>query len=82
MILKGSVNVTIESDTYKLIKNEIEIINLDEAHRIFSNEDNLVLLMHIDANFLQRYYDDIKTYISIQTVLLKGSLKLVKGMTY
>lgn len=60
MILKGSVNVTIESDTYKLIKNEIEIINLDEAHRIFSNEDNLVLLMHIDANFLQRYYDDIK----------------------
>lgn len=60
MVLKGSVNVSIESDTYKLIENEIEIVNLDEAHRIYSEEENLVLVMHIDINFFQKYYDDIK----------------------
>ncbi len=60
MILKGSVNVTIESDTYRLVENEVEIINLEEAHRIFSDEENLVLMLHMDLNFFQRYYDDIK----------------------
>lgn len=60
MVLKGSINVTIESDTYRLIENEIEIINLDEAHRIFADKSNLVLMLHIDPNFFQRYYEDIK----------------------
>lgn len=60
MILKGSVNVTIESDTYRLVENEVEIINLEEAHRIFSDKENLVLMQHIDLNFFQKYYDDIK----------------------
>ena len=60
MILKGSIEATVESDTYRLIENEVEIINLDEAHSLSSNEPNLVLMLHIDPNFFQKYYEDIR----------------------
>lgn len=60
MVIKGNVNVTIESGTYTVREKEIEIINLEEAHRIYSENDNKVLVFHIDPNFFQKYYDDIK----------------------
>lgn len=60
IILQGSINISVESDVYRLREGEIEIINMDEAHRISSDSDNLVLVVHIDLNFLQRYYNDIK----------------------
>lgn len=60
MILKGSIEVAVESDTYRLIENEVEIINLDEAHSLSSNEPNLVLMLHIDPSFFQKYYEDIR----------------------
>lgn len=60
MVLKGSIEVTIESDNYVVEENEIEIINMEECHRIHSDEDNMVLMIHMDPNFFQKYYDDIK----------------------
>lgn len=60
MVLKGEVNVTIESGIYTVREREIEIINVEEAHRIFSEEDNRVLMFHLDPGFFKRYYDDIK----------------------
>lgn len=60
IILQGSIDISVESDMYRLKEGEIEIINMDEAHRISSDNDNLVLIVHIDLNFLQRYYNDIK----------------------
>lgn len=59
MVLKGSINVTIESGDYKVNEKEMEIINLEEAHRIYSDEDNLVVMFHMDPSFFQKYYDDI-----------------------
>ena len=35
-VLEGTINVLIESGNMKLLTSEIEIINCDEAHRIYS----------------------------------------------
>ncbi len=58
-VLKGMVNISIDTDNYSIFKNEIEIINTNESHRIHSDEDNLVLIFHIDSSFLEKYYKDI-----------------------
>lgn len=60
MVLKGKINVTIESGTYRVREREIEIINVEEAHRIFSEEDNRVLMFHLEPSFFKKYYDDIR----------------------
>lgn len=60
-VLKGKLNVTIDSDEYELIEKDIEIINLDEAHMISSDDkDNRVLIFHVDPFFFEKYYSDIK----------------------
>ncbi|MEK6264934.1 MAG: helix-turn-helix domain-containing protein [Clostridium sp.] len=59
-VLKGSINVLIESGNYESHENEIEIINPDEAHKIYSNQDNKVLIFHIDPTFFEKYYNDME----------------------
>lgn len=60
-VLKGTVNITIDSDTYEIEEKELEIINIDEAHRIYSDDpDNRVLMFHIDPSFFEKYYSDIE----------------------
>ena len=58
-VLRGSINVTIDTDSFEILEKEIEIINVDEAHRIYSKEDNKVLIFHIDPYFFEKYYKDI-----------------------
>ena len=60
-VLKGKFYVTIDSDRYELIEKDIEIINIDEAHSIYSShKDNEMLIFHIDPNFFEKYYTDIQ----------------------
>lgn len=60
-VLKGKIEVTINNDTYDLEENEIEIINVDELHKLYSNDkDNKVLIFHIDPFFFEKYYNDIE----------------------
>lgn len=60
-VLKGSVTLGVESETYTLNERELEIINPNEVYRIESkDEDNLVLLIQIDPGFFERYYDDAR----------------------
>ena len=59
-VLEGTVNVLIESGNYEIEESEIEIINCDEAHRIYSKEKNKVLIFHVDPTFFEKYYDDMK----------------------
>ena len=60
-VLKGKFYVTIDSDKYELVEKDIEIINIDEAHSIYSgHKDNEMLIFHIDPNFFERYYTDIQ----------------------
>lgn len=58
-VLEGNLFVNIESDTFKISNNQLEIINVDEAHRIYSTEDNKVLIFHIDPLFFEKYYNDM-----------------------
>ncbi|MFL0197164.1 helix-turn-helix domain-containing protein [Clostridium sp. WILCCON 0269] len=60
-VLKGKFYVTIDSDKYELVEKDIEIINIDEAHSIYSShKDNKMLVFHIDPNFFEKYYTDIE----------------------
>ncbi|WP_102401119.1 helix-turn-helix domain-containing protein [Haloimpatiens massiliensis] len=60
-VLKGSISVTIETEKYEVEEGEIEIINCDEAHSIKAiQEENKVLLFHLDPNFFEKYFNDIR----------------------
>ena len=60
-VLKGSIKVGIETETNTLSEREIEIINSNEVCWVKSvDPDNLVLIINIDPNFFERYYDDAK----------------------
>ncbi|MBU3178749.1 helix-turn-helix domain-containing protein [Clostridium estertheticum] len=59
-VLEGSINVLIESGNYEVYERELEIINCDEAHRIYSGVENKVLIFHLDPIFFEKYYDDMK----------------------
>ncbi len=59
-VLKGSIDVTIENETYIVEEKEIEIININEVHSIKSRDkNNRVLMFEIDPKFLKKYYSDI-----------------------
>ncbi|MFL7795875.1 helix-turn-helix domain-containing protein [Clostridium chauvoei] len=58
-VLKGSLKVNIDTDSFEILEKELEIINVEEAHRIHSDEDNRVLVFHIDPYFFEKYYKDI-----------------------
>ena len=60
-VLRGSVEIGIENEVYILKEKEIDIINSNEVYRIKSDDpDNLVLIINIDPNFFEKYYDDAK----------------------
>ena len=58
-VLKGMISISIDTDSYDIFEDEVQIINVNESHRIYSNEDNKVLIFHIDSSFLEKYYQDI-----------------------
>lgn len=57
-VLKGHVDITIETETERVYEGEVEIINCDEAHRFFNgSKENRILRILINADFFARYYD-------------------------
>lgn len=58
-VLKGSLQIKIDTDSFTLNEREVEIINSDESHEIQSLEDNKVLIFNIDPFFFEKYYKDI-----------------------
>ena len=60
-VLRGSIEIGIENEVYILKEREIDIINSNEVYRIKSDDpDNMVLIIKIDPNFFEKYYDDAK----------------------
>ena len=58
-VLRGSINVNVDTDSFEVLEKEMEIINVDEAHRVYSDVDNRVLIFQIDPSFFEKYYKDI-----------------------
>ena len=57
-VIEGKITVNIETETHILGERQIEIVNSDEAHSIYSNsKNNKVLIFSFDIGFLNRYYD-------------------------
>ncbi|WP_291574194.1 helix-turn-helix domain-containing protein [Clostridium sp. UBA4548] len=59
-VLKGTLEVYINSGKYEIHQGQLEIINVDEVHHLHSNENNKILIFHIDPYFFEKYYSDIK----------------------
>ncbi len=60
-VVKGTINLFINTEKFVINENQIEIINLDEVHSIQSDDpDNKVLIFQIDPYFFQKYYGDIE----------------------
>lgn len=58
-VLKGSLHIKIDTDSFTLNEKEVEIINSDESHEIQGADDNKVLIFNIDPFFFEKYYKDI-----------------------
>ena len=58
-VLKGSLQIKIDTDSFTLNEREVEIINSDESHEIQGIDDNKVLIFNIDPFFFEKYYKDI-----------------------
>lgn len=60
-VIKGTLVIYINSVKYEIHEGQIEIINVDEVHRLYSNDsDNKVLVFHVDPYFFEKYYTDIE----------------------
>ena len=60
-VVKGTINLFINTEKFVISENQIEIINVDEVHSIESDDpDNKVLIFQIDPYFFQKYYSDIE----------------------
>lgn len=60
-VVKGTINLFINTEKFVIRENQVEIINIDEVHSIESDDpDNKVLIFQIDPYFFQKYYGDIE----------------------
>ena len=63
-VIKGSINLYIDSEKYVIKENQIEIINIDEVHSLDSNDPyNKVIRFQIDPYFFEKYYGDIENML-------------------
>ena len=58
-VIKGSLNISIDTDSFTINEKEVEIINSDESHMLHSDTDTRVLIFNIDPYFFEKYYKDI-----------------------
>ncbi|MNB86210.1 DNA-binding transcriptional regulator MelR [compost metagenome] len=62
IVLKGSIQVAIIDETRTVEQGNIEIINLSQVHRMWSkDEENLVVLLHIDGEFAKFHYPELSS---------------------
>ena len=78
-VLEGSINISIDTDSFTLKENEVEIINPDECHSFSSENDNKVLIFQIDPDFFEKYYKDIRNVFFILILMMKR-IKTEKNM--
>lgn len=52
LVIRGSICVEIGKNKYSLSSNDIILINNNCIHNVSSNNDNLVIVLHVDSDFL------------------------------
>lgn len=58
-VLDGNVTISDAAATYRLGYGDIHVFNLGDPHRIQSEEDNIILTVHIDYTHYHRIFPDI-----------------------
>lgn len=57
LVLEGEIDIEIGTDVYHIGPGEIEIVNHNEVHSIKSKGQNRLLILNIDPDFFERYYE-------------------------
>lgn len=57
-VVKGEIDITVENEKYTLYEDQVDIINVDEVYSIESDKENKILILDVDPNFFERYYED------------------------
>lgn len=59
LVLRGSVFITVENETYYLKENDLLLINYNEPHSTRrTDEENILLAVQIDTDFYSNYFKD------------------------
>jgi len=70
-VIKGTINLYINTEKYVINENQVEIINLDEVHSIESDDpDNKVIIFQIDPYFFQKYYRTTFSFPLIKSLII------------
>lgn len=73
-VLKGKLDMVNETSKYEVSKNEIDIINCDEAHSMVAIEDNTeILIIHINPNFFEKFFNNIRDVFLYTNTSYSGS---------
>lgn len=78
LVLKGKINLTIRGENYCLKEKDLFLINGFTQHRIYSTEDNVVLLIHINSRAYKESINNFnQTYFKCSTVFFETEKKEV-----
>lgn len=64
LVLKGSINLRIESELYLLEENDLILINSNSAHNTSRTmKDNIILALQIDPDYYSQYYSELNKIV-------------------
>ncbi len=61
LVIKGSIEVVSKEELITLHKNDVLLIQHNKLHHLSSDDDNLVILLHLEHEFLEEYCSEILT---------------------
>lgn len=70
MVVEGSVTLETSNKKYKLLKDDIFIVNSNEIHSLSKNdENNMILAMQFDPKFCKAYFQELqRLYFTTQHI--------------
>ncbi|GAA0712152.1 hypothetical protein GCM10008904_25070 [Paraclostridium ghonii] len=57
-VLDGEAEVTLNSGKYKLRKEDVFLVNKNHIHKITSDKDNIILVVQIQKEIIEEYFDE------------------------
>lgn len=58
LVLTGSLSITIDTETYHLVEDDIILMNTGQMHQIIQSNDNVIVTLHIDTTYYKKGMED------------------------
>jgi AraC-like DNA-binding protein/quercetin dioxygenase-like cupin family protein len=60
LVLEGSIHISIVDDTRIMKQGDMEILNINQTHRVWqTEEENMILVLQIEADYARQYFPHI-----------------------